>query len=332
MDLSRDDIRLFISLWETRSLSLTARALNLTIPSASRRLARLRQIFDDACFVRSHAGLVPTEKAGELLADVRAAGEALDVVLNRRVFDPATARQVVRIAVLDNAMPLLLRKTVKIILESAPGITLAFSQAVESSFDDLQAGKIDFVINPRIELPQTLRFLPLHVFNQSLLLRKGHPLTVLFAERGSLEIDDLMPYGRILFNKGTQTEPHEEYATSHYDRHFQTRNVQKTRITVPYFIGGQYLLEESDLTMTLPSETAEIIAARNPYLTTLPAPAAKEESITTCLFWHERTHGSPLMQWIRAIFKTASQTPSGARAEMRFRENDEADKAVILEK
>ena len=92
-----------------------------------------------------------------------------------------------------------------------------------------------------------------------------------------------------------------------------TDNVQRTRIVVPYFIGAQYFLENTDLTLSLPKETAEKIAERNPYLTTIPSPLAKSGAIVPCLFWHERTHHDPAMQWIRAQFKAYAQTEEGAR-------------------
>ena len=38
MDISHDDLEFFLALWETRSITQAARDLNLTMPTASRRM------------------------------------------------------------------------------------------------------------------------------------------------------------------------------------------------------------------------------------------------------------------------------------------------------
>lgn len=316
MDISHDDLQFFLALWETRSITQAARDLNLTMPTASRRMARLRELFGDPCFVRSHNGLLPTDFTIANVGEIIQLYRQLHELTQRKIFEPKELSRVIRIAIPDNAIPFLLPNVVKAITEQAPHCSIAFLHSSHASFEDLQKGYIDFLINPRCLVPRGSHFMPLHVFDQVLLVRKSHPLVAIYQEKGIVIADDLKNFERILVNDSYAATQNNDIYLSNYDRYFMTDNVQRTRIVVPYFIGAQYFLENTDLTFSLPKETAEKIAERNPYLTTIPSPLAKSGAIVPCLFWHERTHHDPAMQWIRAQFKAYAQTEEGAREGM----------------
>lgn len=315
MDISHDDLEFFLSLWETRSITQTARDLNLTLPTASRRMARLREIFGDPCFVRSHQGLIPTDFTIESIGEIIQLYRKLHDLTQRKTFEPSELNRVIRIAIPDNAIPFLLPNVVKSITDQAPHCSIAFLHSSPASFEDLQKGYIDFLINPKILVPRGNHFMPLHAFDQIILVRKKHPLVEMYKQKGTIDADDLKHFDRILVNDSYAATQNNDIYLSNYDRYFMSDNVQRTRIVVPYFIGAQYFLESTDLTLSLPKETALKIAERNPYLTTLPSPLAKSGAIVPCLFWHERTHHDPAMQWIRAQFKAFAQTEEGAREE-----------------
>ena len=66
MDLSWDDVRLFLAAWQAGSLSDAARVLGVGQATMSRRLARLEQQLGHSLFDRTRGGLVPTD-AGRTL-------------------------------------------------------------------------------------------------------------------------------------------------------------------------------------------------------------------------------------------------------------------------
>lgn len=318
MNISQEDLQLFIALWEKRSITLAAQELNLTLPTASRRVARLKEIFGDPCFVRSPQGLIPTSFATEIIGDVLQANTKLMALSRHRAFDPKTLKRIIRIASPDNAVPYLLAPVVKAINEGAPQCTLAFTFSNFSSFEDLQKGVIDFLIRPKALGMQGYHYLPLHVFEQVLVVRRHHPLVDIFNEKGHLDVADIEPYGRVLNNISLINNPEEDYTLSYYDRHFSTEKTsQKTSVISPYFLGSFIFVETSDLTVTMPRETAEFVAERNPNIAILPFPSAKQGSIVTCLFWHDRVHNDPAMQWVRSQFKLNAQTESGALYEQK---------------
>ncbi len=69
-------IRAFLATAEAGSLSAAARALGLTQPTLGRQIAALERDMGVVLFERAGRGLIPTPTARELLADVRAMGEA----------------------------------------------------------------------------------------------------------------------------------------------------------------------------------------------------------------------------------------------------------------
>ena len=68
MQVSWDDVQLFLSLVRTRRLAATGTALGCDTSTASRRLARLEETLDLSLFDRTREGLVPTATALRLLS------------------------------------------------------------------------------------------------------------------------------------------------------------------------------------------------------------------------------------------------------------------------
>ena len=172
MDISHDDLEFFLALWETRSITQAARDLNLTMPTASRRMARLRELFGDPCFVRSHKGLLPTDFTIANVGEIIQLHRQLHELTQRKTFEPSELKRVIRIAIPDNAIPFLLPNVVKAITDQAPLCSIAFLHSSHNSFEDLQKGYIDFLINPKSLVPRGSHFMPLHAFDQVILVRK----------------------------------------------------------------------------------------------------------------------------------------------------------------
>ena len=59
---------MFDVLYRTRSTTRAAQALNLTQPSVSNALKRLRELFDDVLFVKTADGMQPTPRAEGIAA------------------------------------------------------------------------------------------------------------------------------------------------------------------------------------------------------------------------------------------------------------------------
>src|SRR6186713_2007362 len=84
----------FEALFIERSVSRAAQRLNLTQPSVSNALSRLRLLLQDDLFVRTPQGMQPTVRALELAEPI---GSALDKIRGALTtiepFDPSTTQR-----------------------------------------------------------------------------------------------------------------------------------------------------------------------------------------------------------------------------------------------
>ena len=90
-------VRTFVHLFETRSVTATAELMHVTQPTVSYTLGKLRRRFADELFVRTRDGLEPTPSATELYEPFSSALETLDRAAGPPApFDPSrvTATQV----------------------------------------------------------------------------------------------------------------------------------------------------------------------------------------------------------------------------------------------
>lgn len=87
-------IRVFVLIYETRSVTLTTERLFISQLSVSCVLGKLRRTFNNELFFRSPAGKSPTELADAVYPRLRESLAAIDgTMLGAVDFDPATSRR-----------------------------------------------------------------------------------------------------------------------------------------------------------------------------------------------------------------------------------------------
>lgn len=85
------DLKVFVTIFDSESVSRTADILDIRQSNVSMILNRLRVQFSDKLFIRTGKGMEPTARARELAPKFRLAIEALDrLSLDGPEFDPAT--------------------------------------------------------------------------------------------------------------------------------------------------------------------------------------------------------------------------------------------------
>lgn len=147
MNVRKFDLNLLVTfntIYSTRNISKTAKLLDVSQPSVSNALARLRAQLDDRLFVRSGNSMVPTPKADEIIASVQ---EALKLVENtidpEQGFDPSTSEKKFRLIISDTTeiliIPKLLRalEATSIQLEFIPPQRYSIEEALISDEADL---------------------------------------------------------------------------------------------------------------------------------------------------------------------------------------------------
>ncbi|MGP4016213.1 LysR family transcriptional regulator [Saccharopolyspora sp. 5N708] len=153
-------MKTFVLLYETRSVTRTAEALFITQPSVSHALRRLRRQFDDELFVRSAAGLAPTEIAERMYPRIQQALEVIEeTVSGTGRFDPATSQRSFRICATDLGEIGLLPAVLARLEDSAPHCAVEVTPLdMAAAAQHLRQGRVDAVIcTPRIDAPDLWR-------------------------------------------------------------------------------------------------------------------------------------------------------------------------------
>lgn len=142
-------LAVFVTLWDTRSVTRASDRLALTQPAVSHALRRLRQALDDELFVSSKGGLVPTPRSEALIGPIREALATLQSALVEETpFDPLVAQREFNIAAGDLFEYSQLPQLVEHVRQHAPGVVLRVSAVPEGelSCQQLESGELDVVI------------------------------------------------------------------------------------------------------------------------------------------------------------------------------------------
>ena len=257
--------RLLLSVCETGVLSRACDRTGLSLPTASRLLARARTWFDDPLFVHSAGRMYPTVRMKALRPRLIEAMRATDALFNEEsVFDPQSAEGVVRIVAIDNAF-----YTRHGDLDLAVYSTLG--KACPPDFHE-----------------QTL-FESGHV----LLVRRGHPLSAL-AKKRPLRLEDVAKYEHVGVAITMSTDGPRLIIGQ------QAMNVHdRVCCEMPFIVAGASLVARTDLVMRTPRETAILLAKGLP-LDVLHSEEDVSLPWRPGLFWHECSTNSPLLTWVRA--------------------------------
>lgn len=156
MDLNL--LRVFVAILDTGSVTAAAGQLQLTQPTVSHALKRLRQQLSDPLFIRRGAGIVPTARALELGPLVRSAIAELDEAFEAPSrFNPKSTQREFRIRLSDIGELTFLPHIQRAMQEQAPLATVSVdSTPVEQVVDALARGEIDAAV-ASVDIPVTGR-------------------------------------------------------------------------------------------------------------------------------------------------------------------------------
>ena len=148
MDLNL--LSVFVLLWDTRSVSKTSDKLSLSQSAVSHALKRLREALGDPLFLPTRNGLVPTDRASELIIPVREALQKIrEAIESAHPFEPISSQREFRIALFDVVEFWLMPDLIERLKEDAPGVTLRSVPVpdAQSAQAMLESGDIDMIVD-----------------------------------------------------------------------------------------------------------------------------------------------------------------------------------------
>ena len=280
-----------------RSVSKAAIRLGMHQPAVSAALKRLRDFAGDPLLVRSGSGMVPTVAGQRMLEPAASILRAAQMLFSdARGFDAASARNVFRVAAADYLDPLFLPQLVAGIKAQAPLCEIEIhplSPATDYR-TQLSQGEVDVVIGNWLSPPQDLHLGKLFDDEVVSLVSNKHPAVRRGWDQASwLEVEHIAPGA---------THPG---AKGFIDAHLATLGLQR-RIAArcPYFGLIPGMVASTLLVLTTGRQYCERFASTLP-VTLLPCPLAFPKMMYYQL-WHERTHTSESVRWLRERVKSAA--------------------------
>ncbi len=281
-------LRLFVMLYDTRSVSRSAERLGMAQPTISIWLARLRRQLNDPLFVRTPSGMQPTTVAEDLIAPAREALEALQRISRWDAkFEPATAERRFCICMSDVANITLLPQILAHVRRAAPNVSLRALRIDKQTAQIMESGEADLAIGLLPELGKGFHQQSLFSQDWVCLAAPDHPrigehLTLAAYERES-HIDVIPGTGHRLLSAA-----------------LESRGIRRQVVLqLSAYLGLSVIVKTTDLLATLPRQMGETLAEIGG-LKTYPCPFFIPAFIAK-QHWHARVHHDPGNRWLRGV-------------------------------
>ena len=302
-------IRAFHTVITERSVSRAALRLHTSQPAMSGQLRRLRGLIGDPLLVRSGNAMAPTAVALQLLpaaAQVLQGAQALfGGHAPAQAFVPAQAALTLRIAASDYLDPLFLPELVARVRVAAPDLLLELLPLTRD-FDyrgHLARGEVDLVIGNWLAPPAELHLGRLVSDEIVCLVGLGHP---------ALRNPRLWNAERYLASEHIAPAPLYAGGPGVVDEHLRAQGLQR-RIMVrcPHFGLAPAMVARSSLVLT----TGRQFCSR--YIGGLPVRIVRcpvdFPPLTYYQLWHELTHASPAVRWLREQVREVARELAGSK-------------------
>lgn len=279
-------VKVFLTIYKNGSLSRAAEELNITQPSVSYSLSRLRDLLNDPLFTRTRDGMTPTFAADRFYQVFHTSICNIEqAIADAHQFEPRTSTRTFRIALSDLGEFYLLPKLLKYIHIKAPNCKVeVVTTEIEKIEDWLLHRRIDLAVGNLSFLKERTHHKKLFVEHYRCILSKKHSRI-----RGELTLDKFLNERHIFISKSSG----HFYMNDYLGEHGKQINIA---LNIPHFSALPGILPDSDLIACLPSRVAkEFTSTGN--LTSFPLPFP-DPSFEVSLYWIESTYDPSALRWL----------------------------------
>jgi DNA-binding transcriptional LysR family regulator len=309
VNLKNIDLNLLVYLdvlLRERNVTRAAESLGISQPAMSNGLRRLRELFSDPLLVRTSGGMTPTERAESLQPKVREVVASIKkVVQPDRQFDAASANRVFRISVSDYSESTLLPHMLRRMRSEAPDITLDILTPSDVSYQDLEQGSVDLVINRFDVLPQSFHQRPIWQDGFSCIFSHQNPI------RNNFNLETYLEAGHVWVSKtgmgiGVGMEPDAIQSLGWVDEALaKLGKKRRIRVFTRHYEAAMRLADLRDLIITVPSRAANLLKD-DPSVIILPPPFEIPKFELT-MAWSPLLQHNPAHQWMRRLIADVAQ-------------------------
>lgn len=280
-----------------RNVTRAAERLNVTQPTMSGMLQRLRYQFDDQLLVRNGRELELTPFGAALVEPVREALRSVDLLIHTGpVFDPATSTRKFTLMSSNYCASVFLPRVVAYVAAHAPGVRLTM-QPINSPIERLFAGDVDLCItaDDMSLLSGQGGMEKIHselLFSDEFVcvVARDHPLD------GDVSLDELFSYPHVGVQMfGTVHTIESAWIEQHRPGYKPNAVVADFPLVAPMVTQSRYV-------GIMPARMAEL-SARALQIRTFPIPFAMP-ILNEAMMWHVRHAGDPAHVWLRMVVRS----------------------------
>jgi DNA-binding transcriptional LysR family regulator len=276
MDTRNLDLGLLVTLealLAERNVTHAARRLNLSQPALSARLARLRDALGDPLLIPGQRGMIPTQRALELMQPLHEALEGVRRVVEQgATINPETLRATVVIAASDYVQYALLARYSVALRAEAPMIRIAWRA-------------LDVALATPEHAPAAMRQRRLFEEEYVVVARQEHP-----AVRGVLDLDLFCALDHVVVS------PQGGGFAGPTDAALEAIGRRRTvALSTSGFLIVPEIVSRSDMIALIPRRIADGWSDRVQVL----EPPLHIPGFVIASIWHERTTNHPAQSWLR---------------------------------
>jgi DNA-binding transcriptional LysR family regulator len=319
MNIERVDLNLLVYLdvlLRERNVTRAAEFVGLSQPAMSNGLRRLRELFDDPLLVRTSEGMTPTERALELQPMVREALLSAERALqSNKAFDPSNSTRVFRIMVSDYTEATLIPSLLNRLQAHAPNIVLDILAPSDMSFEDVERGNVDMVINRFDNLPQSFHQVTLWEDNYACVIGRENPLLQNFT-LGAYLAGDHVWVSKTGWGAGTGIKPGADIQKLGWVDKALSRlgRTRKIRVYTRHYLSAMLLARQKNLIVTVPSKATRHVS--NEYNLVVRQPPFPIPPIELKMAWSPLLQHNPAHRWMRRmLIEVAEEIDRQSRAE-----------------
>lgn len=286
-------VRVFVTIFETGSVSAAAERLHITQPSVSYALSRLRTLLNDPLFKRSRDGMVPTFHATQLYGTFRGSLSEIErTIAQARHFEPRESNRCFRLALSDLGEVFFLPYILKALHSQAPDTELEVIQVdIDKLGEWLSTGKVDAAICNRSDSPINANCDLIFHERYVCLVREDHPRI-----GQTLSMEQYLQESHVVVSAMSGHHVVE-------DRLREARKERKVSLRVPHFSVLPEVISSTNLLVTLPSRVATMFASRS--ATRIVELPFNVPTIEVSLHWNEHDSDILAHRWFCGLLREA---------------------------
>jgi DNA-binding transcriptional LysR family regulator len=294
-NLNFQSMKIFMAVFDLRSVGLAARALNMSQSGLSTALARLRRDLGDALFVSTTSGMQPTTRAKELAAPMRDAIHCIEHrILNQQRFDAGSDDREFRIALSDVAEAMYMPRALDAVAHAAPRVRLRSLEMPQLELQRaLSEGRVDLAIG----------YLPDLSASEFVRRKIGQDSFACICSSANRQVIQDFGLKKYCEARHVLVEAPGR-AQSLLESYMRQRGIhRKVALTTPHFMSLPAIISGTDMLASVPKALADSFADLQ-RLTRLELPF-RSPVFENHLHWSKSVHEDPANRWLRGVLVQA---------------------------